>query len=179
MRYLSRRWVWLLLLIGFSGNYETSFAASTEETLTAAILYNFLKFAEWPAHGVSSDTFTICVSDITPFIDELSAINGRSAQNKTVQIKSIQLGDNPTGCQLLFLPREEKPVRIREWIKNCQALPILVVGNLSDFLNFGGMIQLTKDGDRVRLDVNLEPIKKVDLKLSAQLLKIAHDVKGK
>lgn len=181
MRHLSNRWLWLPLLIGFSGNmvvHHTSFAASTEETLTAAFLYNFLRFAEWPADAVPRDTLTICFADSTPFREKLEALSGRSAQNKTVQIKRIELGDNPIECQLLFLPREEKIVRIREWIKNINALPILVVGNLNDFLDLGGMIVLIDEGSRLQFEVNLEPVRKVRLRLTSQLLKIARDVKG-
>lgn len=93
-------------------------------------------------------------------------------------MKRVELGDNLNTCQLLFIPREEKPVRIRDWLKNVNNLPILVVGNLDDFLELGGMIVLLEDNNRLQFEVNLVPVVKAGLKLNAQLLKIAHQVKG-
>lgn len=171
----------LSLLLGFIGSLLTSSAPSTtttEQTLTVAFLYNFLKFTEWPKTTLTSDTLTICFTDSTPFHSELAAISGRPAQNKTVQMKRVELGDNLNTCQLLFIPREEKPVRIRDWLKNVNNLPILVVGNLDDFLELGGMIVLLEDNNRLQFEVNLVPVVKAGLKLNAQLLKIAHQVKG-
>jgi hypothetical protein len=41
------------------------------------------------------------------------------------------------------------------------------------------MIMLVDDGSRLQFEVNLEPIRKVGLKLNAQLLGIARNVLGK
>jgi hypothetical protein len=158
---------------------KPAFAAATgnEQALTVAFLYNFLKFTEWPAGSISKE-ITLCVSDDSIFGDELDAIAGRSAQNKSIRIKRIELGENAKGCQLLFLPREEKPVRIQEWLKNMGNTPVLMVSNSDEFLDMGGMIVLIDDGNRLQFEVNLERVRPTGLKLSAQLLKIARDVRG-
>ena len=90
----------------------------------------------------------------------------------------IELGDSPRECHLLFIPREEKPIRIREYLKNTENLPILSVSNLSSFLDMGGMIALVYD-ERLRFEVNLEPVRRVGLKLSSKMLALARDVRGK
>ena len=152
--------------------------APSEEALTVAFLFNFLKFAEWPAAAVTSGELTICYADGTPFGQELEALSGRPAQDKTVRIKRIDLSESPRACHLLFIPREEKPIRIREWLKNTENLPILSVSNLSSFLDMGGMIALVYD-ERLRFEVNLEPVRRVGLKLSSKMLALARDVRGK
>ncbi len=157
---------------------NTSFAATSEQTLTIAFLYNFLKFAEWPEGAIKSDTLTICITDNASLGEELEAIDGRSAQNKTVRVKRMELGANPSDCQLLFLSREEKPLHIREWLKTINHMPILLVGNSDNFLDLGGMIVLVNAGDRLHFEINLEPVKLAGLKLNAQLLKIARHIKG-
>jgi YfiR/HmsC-like len=159
-------------------NTSSAAPATSEQALTVAFLYNFLKFAEWP-EGVGSGELTLCVTDSAPFGAELDAISGRLAQNKTVRIKRIELGESPRECQLLFLPQEEKPVRIREWLKTTANTPTLMVSNMGEFLDMGGMIVLIDDGNRLRFEVNLERVKSAGLKLSAQLLEIARDVRGK
>jgi YfiR/HmsC-like len=151
--------------------------ASNEQALTVAFLYNFLKFTEWP-QGVISNEITLCVSDSTEFGAELDAIAGKLAQNKSVRIQRIELGESPKSCQLLFLPREEKPVRIQQWLKNIANTPVLMVSNSDEFLDMGGMIALIDDGNRLQFEVNLERVRPTGLKLRAQLLKIARDVRG-
>ncbi len=168
----------LVLAIAVTGIHAPyAISATNEQTLTVAFLYNFLKFAEWPTGTVNGE-ITLCVTDNAPFGEELDAISGRIAQNKKVRIKRVELGDNPHECQLLFLPREEKPVRIREWLNTTANSPTLMVSNTKEFLDMGGMIVLIDDGGRLQFEVNLERVKPTGLKLSAQLLKIAKDVRG-
>jgi hypothetical protein len=152
--------------------------ATSEQALTIAFLYNFLKFAEWP-EGTVTDALTLCVADSVTFDQELEALAGRKIQDKTLRIKRIELEENPRTCQLLFIPREEKPVRLQEWLKNTARLPILMVSNKSEFLDMGGMIVLIDDGNHLQFDVNLTRAKNVGLQLNAQLLQIARDVRGK
>ncbi len=170
-----RGFILAITIIGLNPPYAT--AASNKQALTVAFLYNFLKFAEWPV-GVLDGVITLCVADSTPFSEELDAISGRLAQNRKVNIKRIELGDNPRECQLLYLPQEEKPVRILEWLKNAANAPILMVSNTGGFLDMGGMIALTEDDNRLQFEINLKKVKPTGLKLSAQLLKIARDVRG-
>jgi YfiR/HmsC-like len=175
---LKPRLIVLILAIGLGLNASIASTATSEQALTVAFLYNFLKFTEWP-EGTITDGLSLCVTDSAVFGEELDAIAGRLAQNKTVNIKHIELGENTRECQLLFLPREEKPVRIREWLKNTDSTRTLTVSNMGEFLDMGGMIVLIDDSNRLQFEVNLERVKSSGLKLSAQLLKIARDVRGK
>jgi hypothetical protein len=66
----------------------------------------------------------------------------------------------------------------REWLKNTENMPTLMVSSMSEFLEMGDMIILIDDGKRLQFEVNLERVKRVGFKLSAQLLKIAREVRG-
>jgi YfiR/HmsC-like len=78
----------------------------------------------------------------------------------------------------LFLPREEKPVRVRAWLNNAKNSPTLLVSNHTGFLDRGGMIALVYDNDSLHFEIDVAVTKSVGIKLSAQLLKIAQTVKG-
>lgn len=170
----------VVLAMVMAAGINTSFAApaTSEQALTVAFLYNFLKFAEWPEGAVTGE-LTLCVTDSATFGQELDAISGRQVRNKSVRIKHIELGESPRACQLLFIPREEKPVRIREWLKNTENTPTLMVSNMSEFLDMGGMIVLIDDDKHLQFEVNLERVKHAGLKLSGKLLEIAREVRGK
>lgn len=158
-------------------NSASANPVNSEQALTVVFLYNFLKFTEWPQAAISND-ITLCVTDSAALGAELDGISGKPVQNKSVRIRRIELGENPNECQLLFLPQEEKPIRIREWLKNTANTPTLMVSNLPEFLDMGGMITLVNDGSHMQFEVNLARVKPTGLKLSAQLLKLAREVRG-
>jgi hypothetical protein len=163
-------------LLGSLVSVHALSAPTSEQTITVAFVYNFLKFTDWPVAALNANTIKICITDRTPFRDEFNAIAGRPAQKKSVEVKLIELGDDLHQCHLLFLPQEEKPVRIREWLKNADDLPILTVGSEETFLEMGGMIGLVSGANRLQFEVNLKPVNRVGLKLNAQLLNIARKV---
>jgi len=167
----------MLMLVGTGLHTALAMAGTSEQALTVAFLYNFLKFAEWPEDPSQSE-LTLCVIESADFGNELEKIAGRSVQNKKVRIKQLGLNENPGGCQLLFIPGEEKPVRIREWLKNTANTPILVVSNMNEFLDMGGMILLVENDQRLQFEVNLEPVRRAGLRLNSQLLQIARSVRG-
>lgn len=167
----------VICILSLFGNADALLSATQEQTLTVAFIYNFLKFTEWPQTNEAGNSINVCIADSTPFRDEFGAIAGRSAQNKKVEIKNIDLGESLNECHLLFLPMEEKPVRVREWLKIAGKLPILTVGNQDTFLEMGGMIMLTGDANRLQFEVSLKPVKQAGLALDSQLLSIAHSVR--
>ncbi len=174
----------IYLLISCLGGISTLTApivsaapAASEQTLTAAFLYNFMKFTEWP-QGIVTDHITLCSTKSSPF-EELDAINGRAAQSKPVRIKRTSINEPLDDCQLLFLPREENIEQVRQWLKIIGNQPILIVSNINGFLDMGGMVSLINDGKNLNFEVNLEKVKHVGLKLNAQLLQIARDVRGR
>jgi YfiR/HmsC-like len=149
---------------------------TSEQTVTVAFLYNFLKFTQWPADTLSAE-LTLCVSNEASFGEELDAITGKSAQTKVVHVKRIELNDDVQECQLLFLSRDENHVRILQWLKNTATLPILTVSDADKFLDMGGMIVLSNADNHIQFEVNLKQVVSTRLSLSGQLLKIAHAVR--
>lgn len=151
--------------------------AASEQTLIAAFLYNFLKFTEWPEDSIENE-ITLCADKNSAF-EELKAISGRQVQNKSVRVKFITLSDSLHQCQLLFLPRDTGADTIREWIKATKNRPTLTVSDINGFLDMGGMITLINDGKNLSFSVHLEIARNSGLRLNAQLLQIAREVRGR
>ena len=55
--------------------------------------------------------------------------------------------------------------------------PALTVGDVPGFLAAGGMIELLIDNDSVRFDVNLVALRGQHIRLPAQVLKLARQVR--
>ncbi len=155
----------------------TAAPAVSENALIAAFLYNFLKFTEWPEGAIKTE-LVLCTSKNLAF-EELDAITGRSVQSKPERVKRISVNESPSECQLFFLPREESSEQVRKWLKIVGNRPILIVSNMTEFLDMGGMITLINDGKTLNFEVDLERVKYAGLRLNAQLLQIARSVRGR
>ncbi len=53
------------------------------------------------------------------------------------------------------------------------------MSDIPAFVDAGGVIGLTVSDNKVAFEVNLEAAQQADLKISAQLLKVARSVRGK
>ncbi len=156
---------------------RASMPTASEQALVAAFLYNFLKFTEWP-EGILHHEVVLCASKGSAF-EELDAISGKVAHSKPIRIKRVTPNEPLDDCQALFLPREDSSERIHQWLSLTENKPILIVSNASKFLDIGGMIGLINDGKNLTFEVNLERVRQANLKLSAQLLQIAREVRGR
>jgi hypothetical protein len=167
------------LIIGILGiNLSLSAPTSEVQSLTIAFLYNFMKLSEWPTE-TTGNTLTLCVTEDREFGQELDTIDGKPIQDKTIAVKRLVLGDNPNECQLLFLPSEEKPIRLQEWLRLAATKPILTVSDMPGFLDQGGMINLVSEDNRLQFEVNLLLVEKTGITLSSQMLQIARLVRNK
>lgn len=175
-----KRIFWVPILVANISVITPLFASSqtvSEQTLIVAFLYNFLKFAEWPDGSIKNE-INLCTDKSSAF-EELKTISARNVQNKSVQIKYITLSDSPKECQSLFLSRETSVESVREWIKLTQNQPILIISNINGFLDMDGMIVLINDGKNLNFAINLEITRNSGIKLNAQLLQIAREVRGR
>lgn len=150
---------------------------ASEQSLIAAFLFNFLKFTEWP-DGIVTGELKLCITEGQVF-KELDTISGRLIQSKRVIIQRVNFRGFQSDCQLLYLSREENIDQIHQWLKITDHKPILIVSNVNEFLDMGGMIMLINNGKTLSFEIDLERIKHAGLKLNAQLLQIARDVRGR
>lgn len=168
----------IILLVGIVFNQCSVAAPSSEiQTLSVAYLYNFMKLSEWPPEAHTNELI-LCITQEGELAKELDSLAGKEAQNHTLRIKRLIQGDNANECQLLFLPSEEKPLRIQAWINTLKDVPVLTVSDLEGFLDQGGMIALVNDGVRLRFEVDLGRVEHTGIKLSSKMLQIAREVRG-
>jgi YfiR/HmsC-like len=168
----------ILVMAGVCYKHSSAAPSSEIQTLSVAYLYNFMKLSEWPVEGLPNE-LTLCITQDGDFAKELDSLAGKEIQIRPLRIKRLMPGDDASLCQLLFLPSEEKPVRLQEWLKILQDAPVLTVSDQNEFLEQGGMIALVNDGEGLQFEVNLERVERVGIKLSSKMLQIARQVRGK
>lgn len=143
-----------------------------EYSVKAAFLYNFFKFVEWPLLETET-SFSLCLLGEDPFGAALSAVEGKQAQQRTVQVlRNISLS-TIKNCHLLFVS-EPAESQLDSVLSNLGDTPVLTVGDTDNFVSSGGIIALIKEDNRVKVEINLQAAEKRKLKISSQLLKLAH-----
>lgn len=178
-----RRWAgWriVLLFVLFSGGTLCA-EVNKEYQVKAAFLYNFAKFVDWPpGHFTDSERpIVIGIVGQDPFGEELQKIvRGRRVNGRALTIRSIGSVADARTADVIFI-RAGAEQRLREMSAALLDAGVLTVGESDEFTAEGGMITFLLAGDKIRFAINLGPAERAGLKLSAQLLKLAADVRRK
>ena len=150
---------------------------SREYLIKAALLYNFAKFAEWPAASFAndSDTLRICVLGDDPFGPALGSINGRTVRDRTLLAAPIARIEDAAACHILFVSASERD-RLATILDTVGELPVLTVADMGRFTSSGGIVALKTAEDRSRLEINVGAAKRAGVRLSSKLLRLADTV---
>jgi hypothetical protein len=147
----------------------------TEYQVKATYLYNFGQFVLWPpdSAAVKSDSFSICVLGQDPFSSLLDAIlEGETIYGKSVVARRISAPGEAGACRILFISSSEQN-QLQGILAVVAKAGVLTVSDMPYFTQRGGMIQFTREGNRIRFAVNLTNAELGGLVLSSELLKLA------
>lgn len=176
IRQMWRRMVIFTLMIVIMFTKAYGYSAAEEYEIKAAFLYNLGNYIRFPETALSeNDTkqdFFICILGRDPFQQNIdSAAEDEKIQGHTVRVKRLQRVQEAEGCHLLFISDSERS-RLKNLFQTLARRPILTVGDTDDFIEQGGMIKFYNDNNKIRLALDLEKVRAVDIKPSANLLKI-------
>lgn len=147
-----------------------------EQKIKAGMLYNFLKYTDWPADVLPPASITICLLGGDPFAGNLTPLEGRSVNQLTIMLRTVS-DDNIGDCQLLVIGSGAKP----RWASLRMALqdkPILTVSDSKGFVAEGGMIEFTRSGSRITVDLNINAVHSAHLQIQQRLLNLVTIVRG-
>ncbi len=177
-------------------------AGGIEYQLKAAFLFNFMKFIEWPQtapDGESQKTpITLCIIGTDFFGSHLDDLTKKEIKQRPLRILRLEGFEeyqkkNPNasrqqyfqeqkkameGCSLLFISQSEEK-QVHELKASIDVMPILTVSDISGFADSGGEIELVKEENKFRFDVNVISAEKKGLRISSQLLQLARKVHKK
>lgn len=150
---------------------------SGEYELKAAILFNLVKFVEWPAAAYSDAQAptVLCVLGRDPFGAALNEYSGNSVNGRALLIRRLHRDDDPHSCQLVYISSSERKL-LTELLRNLQRGPILTVGEMEEFATRGGMIQLTVEEKQVHFTINLTAASREQLRIRSNLLALSRIV---
>ena len=154
-------------------------AAPTEYQLKAVFLLNFARYATWPATALpDAAPIEICVLGRDPFGIHLKGLEARQAQGRAVKVRYPDTVEAAAGCAVVFVAASEQR-GLNALLREMAYTPTLTVSDIDGFVEAGGSIGFVTEDDRIRFDINRTTLARDDIKLSAQLLKLARRLIGR
>lgn len=145
--------------------------AMPDYEIKAAILYRFTQFIEWRLPD-SNAPFLICVADDPTTAGTLEHLaRGKSVGRHPLKVRGIRDATEAQPCRMLFLGAAAGPL-LQQYLQAVSSA--LTVGEGSDFINSGGMIELFVEDRRMAFRMNLPALQRAGLNASSRLLQLAH-----
>lgn len=172
----------LLCLFGFLFSASTVRAEiSKEYQVKAAFLYNFTKFVEWPSTSFSDPTEPIVIGVLgeNPFGDELeNVVRGRKVNGRPLVVREFDSVADLKGVHLVFISAAADK-RMGAHTHALEREGMLTVGEDVNGHDGNEMILFTLVDNKVRFEIDQGLSDRLGLKISAQLLKLATNVRRK
>jgi hypothetical protein len=154
--------------------------AVSEEQLKAAVIYNFVRFVEWPSSAFTNETTPLNVGVFAndAFVKTLEAsLRDKKAHGRSFVVKKLTMPNEATGSQIVIIAagQSSKTSQITEAVRKS---PILTIGESEEVLE-NGIIYLFKDDKtaQLRFDINVAAAEEGKLNISSRILQLARKKK--
>lgn len=181
---LAPRWPLRPVLLAVAWLLAGALPASAQPALTdaqakAAALVNFARYVEWPERAFAGKEagFVFCLAGRESLASAAVSLDGRTLHGRTTQVRRVLGVEELRGCHVLFIPEAEER-RQTPMLRAVAGEPVLSVGDASGFTDAGGAIGVTLDDGRIRFDINRGTLDAAQLRASANLLRLARNVRN-
>ena len=165
----------VMLALVLLGNLQAALAEELpgEHAVRAAMVFNFLKFAELPHDALDgSATLEIClaVGDERQ-ANALGALSGRKVGGR--DLKVAPLNGSSGDCHVLYVDTRQRwnALRKRHGLRR-----VLSLSAYPGFARDGGIIEIAVESDGARFDVNLTEARNAGIRFAPQMLRLARRI---
>lgn len=150
-----------------------------EETkIKAGLLYNFLKYTEWPATTAKTSGLHICLYGGDPFAGTLSSLDGKTAQQSRISVSTVYTLDHILSCNAIIIDASAESA-VPDILRFAEENSILTFSDMPGFAKQGGMVEFARRNERIQIVVNTAAANSARLQISPRLLKLALAVGGR
>jgi len=165
-----------LFYIGFFCCSAPAFAEERVYKVEAAFLYNFLDYITWPPKNEgNSGVFSICVYGNDSLYNSLDYIKRKKIEERKLDIRRLENGKIASRCHIIFISKDYSgPAPPLQSLLGLEGA--LIISDIPGFLDKGGMIELTEEGQRMAISINNSLLSESGFSVSSRLLNIAAKV---
>lgn len=163
----------LLVSLSTQGQEQTQIRYRTE----ANFLAHFPSFVDWPpsAFPGSQAPIQLCLfgdADFGTSIVELT--KDAKPDGRRIEVRSVKTTGQSRSCHVLFIGRDDAK-RYEAILKPIRDMPVLTVGETTDFLDAGGIVNFVF-GETLQIDINAGAAARAHLKIRSSLDALARRV---
>jgi hypothetical protein len=151
---------------------STGTVAPTEQQLKAVFVFKLSHFVAWPAESFSApdEPFVIGVLGSAEFAAHLQeAIRDESLDTHPMVVRRFRTVEEIEDCRILYMEHTQEDV-----LAQIHPAPgTLTVSDRNDAARHGVIIQLSNEGNRIRLVINPDAARNAGLTISSNLLRLA------
>ena len=150
--------------------------AALEHRVKAAYVFQFAIFTDWPTNSFPSAESPLVIGVVgnEDVADEVDIIAGEQrVRGKPLRILRLKPEQDLSICHVLFIGRGQNFESI---LRKVQRTSVLTVGEQENFAKNGGVFNLVPVGDTIKFNANRAAIENANLKVKAQVLRIAKEV---
>jgi hypothetical protein len=140
-----------------------------ENKIKAAFLINFILYIENKENNVTQNLCLFDREKFGNFIQKVLKDKKQKFSTLNLSIRYVNIGSTIEDCHVLFISSRNVPhIELTEYPEH-----VLTIGETSDFLASGGMINFFIEDNRIFFEINMAAINNSGITLSSQLLKLA------
>ena len=154
---------------------EQSQLQLSAQKIKAGLIYNFLKYTEWPSEKMATTpaTLVVCIFGTEdPLSGYLQPIEERTVHQHVVKLQHISTVEEAAKCHMLFVGGDEQAQwpALRTFLANKS---VLTVGDFNGFSRAGGMIEFSTEDNRIQIWLNIEAVSESRLHIYDSLRRLA------
>lgn len=150
-------------------------APPSEYEVKAAFIHNIVKLVEWPIPSAPAQTLRLCILGQGPFGATADALRHKQIDGMDWEVVNAGPKTGLRECRVLFITASEAG-NLKHILDSIKGSAVLTVGDSAGYAGQGVMVNFYLEDERVRFEINVEAARRVDLKISSQLLKLARVV---
>lgn len=145
-----------------------------EQKIKAGIVYNLLKYTNLPEKTLPliNGKLQICLYGEDLFEGYLSPLEGRTVQQITIAINSIKTPAEVESCSVVIIHHTQLH-KLPQLLDTINKNHILSISDAKSFAQLGGMIELSKENEKISLYINTTAVAEADLSIQDPMLKLA------
>jgi hypothetical protein len=154
--------------------------SSEEDTIKAAFVYNFTKFVQWPPDRFPNADSAILIGVLgdKAFCGRLeNVVRDRRVNGRGISVVDLRSIDDAASVHVLVVRAGQE--RRFGMTAPAKLAGVLTVGESADFAAREGIVNFTMADEKVRFEINADAADRAELKISAQLQKLASTVRKK
>ena len=153
-------------------------AAPGEDQIKAAMIFNIMRFVDWPESALPTtrDTIDICVVNRGSTASAVEKLQEKQVKGKNIIVRQVSRAGGFSGCQVLLLSDTERQ-NATAILEQTRSMPVMTVGDSRGFAASGGVFGFMVLEGKIRFEVNLAAAQRHRIRISSQLLKLAQTVR--